>query len=153
MKAILSTLFILLTSAASAAAQARAPEIVARSTEVAAALKAGDAAKVASFYTDDAVLMDQDQPMIKGRAAIQQSFEQGVKQGLSDVRSQMVDAAVSGDLGYAVYTVQVPMRNAAGEQLRIANGKDIEIWKRVRGQWLIAYDMFNDDERVSAPTK
>jgi ketosteroid isomerase-like protein len=40
-----------------------------------AAAKARDAAKVASFYAEDAVLMPPNAPPIKGRKAIQQDHE------------------------------------------------------------------------------
>jgi hypothetical protein len=45
-----------------------------------AAAKARDAAKVASFYADDAVLMPPNAPPIHGRKAIQQDHEQLFKE-------------------------------------------------------------------------
>src|SRR5688572_24784587 len=54
------------------------------------AFNAKDAAKVASFYTEDAVWMPPDAPLIRGRAnieaALKKAFERGgvLKLGVSD---------------------------------------------------------------------
>ena len=55
-------------------------------TEWAAAYNAKDAAKLAGFYTEDAVFMPPNQPMAKGRAAIEAQFKREFQQGFTNLK-------------------------------------------------------------------
>jgi uncharacterized protein (TIGR02246 family) len=128
--------------------QRRDPTLVARDNEFTAATKAKDAAKTTAFYAEDAVMFN-DGKMVKGRAAIQKDTEAQLKTGLADISTKTVDARTSGDLGYTFGTFSF-----AGSASREAGrtGSYLTVWKRVGGQWLIAYDTYSNDPRPS-PSK
>jgi len=113
-----------------------------------AAVKSKDAAKVASFYSTDALLLDQGRSVLKGRAAIEQSMAKGLQGSLSQIVTTVLDTSSAGDIGYVVGTFTQP--TSTGGQQR---GKIILIWKRVSGEWMIVHDMFNLDGTASATSK
>lgn len=71
--AVLALAFVLLAHAA--LPQAPASPLLELTQQYLAAAKAGDAAKVASFYAEDAVVMPPNAPPIEGRRAIQLDHE------------------------------------------------------------------------------
>lgn len=109
----------------------------------AAAYNAHDAAKVASFYADDGVLMVPAQPMIRGRSNIENYYESIFGQQAGRLRLTPLESAITGahafEMGAAVATLG-PLSD---------NGKYVIIYKRVRNEWKIAFDIFNSDQ--SAP--
>jgi uncharacterized protein (TIGR02246 family) len=111
----------------------------------AAAYNAHDAAKVASFYADDGVLMVPAQPMIRGRSNIEKHYESTFGQQAGRLRLTPLESAITGahafEMGAAVATLG-PLSD---------NGKYVIIYKRVRNEWKIAFDIFNSDQ--SAPTR
>ena len=129
----------LLLFASAASAQNMDPMLVARAKEYQAAVQARDAAKIASFYTEDAVTFGQ-WGVVKGQAAIRRDFESEIKRA-HEMSIRIVDATTSGDLGYVFGTFSVP--NSANRPGRA--GTYLEVWKRVDGQWLIAYDTASND--------
>lgn len=141
MRTALVLLALALLLAGQAAAQSLHPDLVRRTREFTAALKSRDAAKIAAFYTEDAVAFNEGAPVIKGRAAIQKDLEAMLKQGLADMTSQLLDATVSGNLGYTFGTFSLPAASVGKPR----TGHYMEVWKLVGGQWLIAYDTFSAD--------
>jgi uncharacterized protein (TIGR02246 family) len=127
--------------AGEATAQNLHPDLLARSREFMTAMKAKDAAKVASFYAEDAIAFNEGAPVMKGRAAIQKDIEGMLKLGLADMTSQVIDATVSGNLGYVFGTFAFP----ASQGGKPRTGHYLEVWKRVGNSWLIAYDTFSAD--------
>lgn len=73
-----------------------------------AAVKSKDAAKVASFYSTDALLLDQGRSVLKGRAAIEQSMAKGLQGSLSQIVTTVLDTSSAGDIGYVVGTFTQP---------------------------------------------
>lgn len=70
--------------------------------------KSKDAAKVASFYSTDALLLDQGRSVLKGRAAIEQSMAKGLQGSLSQIVTTVLDTSSAGDIGYVVGTFTQP---------------------------------------------
>lgn len=128
--------------AATVSAQQMDPALVERSEQLRAALKANDAAKLASFYAADAVAFSEGSPVSKGRAAIQKDLEWMLSQGLSQMSSTILEASTSGDIGFVVGKFSFPPndRDKAGR-----TGHYMEIWRRINGEWLIAYDTFSSE--------
>jgi ketosteroid isomerase-like protein len=120
------------------------------------AFNAKDAKAVAAFYTEDAVLMPPNVPLVKGRAAIHTYFEGLFKQGITDLRLSPIEARVSGQHAFDAGTssLQIKPGNPSGLLLTgvggggavRSDGKYVVIYKRVQGEWKIAYDIFNDDK-------
>ena len=123
--------------------------------EFVAAFNARDAAKVASFYTEDATLMPPNAPMVKGRPNIEAFWRTAFEQGMSNLKLRPFDSAVSGDQGYEAGTLTVDLKSAGKEAgaAPSANSnrpvtdtsKYVVVFKRVGADWKMAYDVFNGD--------
>jgi uncharacterized protein (TIGR02246 family) len=112
------------------------------------AAKARDAAKVASFYAEDAVVMPPNAPPIKGRKAIQLDHERLFKESPSfELTATPLASETSGALGY-IQGEFVVKRQGGGE----VRGKYVEVWKRINGEWKILYDINNANHPPAAPT-
>jgi len=152
----IAVVFVLLWSGSAQAQSATDPTLNKLAADFVAAFNAKDAAKVAAFYTDDAVLMPPNAPLAKGRAAIQAYFEATFKQGLTDLRLSPLESAIAGQQAFDAGTSSVQVRGGgssltltgvggSGAAVR-SQGKYITVYKRVRGEWKISYDIFNDDK-------
>jgi uncharacterized protein (TIGR02246 family) len=112
-----------------------------------AAAKARDAAKVASFYAEDAVVMPPNAPPIHGRKAIQDDHERLFEQSPPvELTATPLASETSGDLGYIRGEFVIRRQGAAD-----VRGKYVEVWKRLNGQWKILYDINNTDHPPAAP--
>jgi uncharacterized protein (TIGR02246 family) len=118
----------------------RDPVLDKLSAQFAAAYNAHDAAKVASFYADDAMLMIPDEPMIKGRSSIEAYFREQFAQGPVTLRTAPLESAVAGDRAFQVGSATATLGPWSD------HGKYITIYKRVGREWKIAYDIFNSDQ-------
>jgi uncharacterized protein (TIGR02246 family) len=107
----------------------------------AATYNAKDAAKLAGFYTEDAVYMPPNQPMAKGRAAIEAHFKQEFQQGFTNLKLTPVESAISGSQAFEAGTATITARGG-----RTENGKYVVVFKQVGGAWKIAYDINNTDQ-------
>jgi uncharacterized protein (TIGR02246 family) len=117
-----------------------------------ATAKARDAAKVASFYAEDAVMMPPNAPPVTGRKAIQQDHERLFKESPSfELTATPLASETSGDLGYIQGEFVVKQRGPTGEATEV-RGKYVEVWKRIKGEWKILYDINNANHPPRAPT-
>ena len=109
--------------------------------EFAAAYNAHDAAKVASFYADDAVLMGPNEPMVKGRGNIEKYYRQQFARGAVRLRLRPFESAVTGARAFEAGTATATLGAYSDD------GKYVVIYKRVGRAWKIAYDIFNSDQQ------
>lgn len=110
--------------------------------EMEAAFRTKDAAKLASLYADDAVLMPPNQEMVKGRAAIEAWFREPMRR-LASVKIAPARTRVSGDKPYEVGTFEtIAEGTTAASPMTF---KYVLIFKRVRGKWLVAFDIWNSN--------
>jgi uncharacterized protein (TIGR02246 family) len=105
-----------------------------------AAFNKGDAATVANFYKDDAVVFPPGGDMVKGKQAIQ-SFWGETAKGIqianlkvTDVRSLGPNAA--REQGYATIKTK-------GDNPQEMLGKYVVIWEKVDGKWKLDSDIWN----------
>jgi ketosteroid isomerase-like protein len=137
-----------LAVASQAPAQAPTSPLLELTKEYLAAAKARDAAKVASFYAEEAVVMPPNAPPIKGRKAIQQDHERLFKDSPQfELSATPLASETSGHLGY-IQGEFVVKRPRGGE----VRGKYVEVWKRISGEWKILYDINNANQPPAAPT-
>jgi ketosteroid isomerase-like protein len=137
-----------LAIASQASAQAPTSPLLELTKQYQAAVKAHDAAKVASFYAEDAVLMLPNELPIKGRRAIQQDLEQLFKEQPSfELTETPLASETSGDLGYT--QGEFVVKRPGGGEVR---GKYVEVWKRIKGEWKILYNIPNANHPPTAPT-
>jgi uncharacterized protein (TIGR02246 family) len=110
--------------------------------EMEAAFRTKDAAKLASMYANDAVLMPPNQEMVKGRAAIEAWFREPMGR-LASVKITPARTNVSGDKPYEVGTFEtIAEGTTAASPMTF---KYVLIFKRVRGKWLVAFDIWNSN--------
>ena len=108
------------------------------------AVLAKDWATLANLYTDDAILLPPNAPMVKGRAMIQAWLEKFPP--VTDFTLNSVQVDGRDDLAYVLgtFTMTIVPPGASGP-IR-DSGKYIEIRRRQSdGRWLISADIFNSD--------
>ena len=112
-------------------------------TEFAAAYTARDAVRVASFYAERAVVMPPDARMVQGRDNIEAYYRRGFAQSAGTLRLQPLESVVAGASGYEAGTSSLLAVRGGAESA----GKYVVIYERVRNEWKIVYDIFNNDSR------
>ncbi len=133
-------LLLLATACGQSAPSSDTAGIEAGSDAWEAALNAKDIDALVNLYTDDARLLPPGGEMTSGQDGVRAAFGAMIDAGQSG-ETTIVEATVSGDVGYIVGTFTV---QAGGEQ--VGTGKYIETWRRGDdGQWRIANDIFNND--------
>ena len=124
--------------------------------EFEAAFNAKDAAQLASFYAEDAVLMPPNEPMVKGRTAIQAFWAKQFQQGISGIDLKPIESSIAGGQAFEAGTATVTMSGTntptgtGGRDNATDTGKYVVVYRRVGSDWKLAYDIFNSD---SAPPK
>ena len=108
------------------------------------AFKAGDAAAIAGFYTENAKMLPPDATEVAGREAIQKLWQSWLDDGLKDLTLESTEVEASGDLAYEIgdFSLQVP---AANNTMSTATGNYLVVWKRAAdGDWQLQVDTWND---------
>jgi uncharacterized protein (TIGR02246 family) len=130
------------------AAEAQAPKVdpalLKISKDFAAAISTKDAAKMASFYTEDAVFNPPNEPAVRGRSAIQVWMQKMFDQGTPTLALTPTESAISGNIGYQAETYVFTMKPTTGLAMT-DKGKSLVVFKQVGGKWLMAHDIFNSD--------
>ncbi len=111
------------------------------------ALNAGDVDGLTALYAEDCVLMSPNTEMMSGHAAARAEFGDLVDAGLT-ADMNTIKTVAGGDVGFHVGTYAM----IAPDGTVIDQGKFIEGWQKVGGQWKIAYDIWNSDWAPGANT-
>ncbi|HYU27682.1 MAG TPA: DUF4440 domain-containing protein [Gemmatimonadales bacterium] len=112
------------------------------------AFRRGDAAEVASHYTDDAVVMAPNMPAWQGRAGIVPGFSGFLAQfSVPAARLATQDVIITGwyviERGTYVWTLHP--KTGTGADI-VDNGKYLTVWERQPdGSWKIVRDINNSD--------
>jgi uncharacterized protein (TIGR02246 family) len=142
MKRLAAVVCLVVVTAVPALGQGKTdPTLDKLAKEFAEAFNAKNAAKVAAFYAEDAVLMPPNVPMVKGRTAIETFYKQGFSQALGKITLRPMESAITGSRGFEAGVSTL----TTGSASETAPGKYVVIYKRVGNEWKIAFDMFNDD--------
>jgi uncharacterized protein (TIGR02246 family) len=129
------------------------PAITAIADQYVKATLAGDAKAIAALYTEDAVEMPPNEPVVKGRAAIQQMYEKSFKGAkIGSFVISHIESRSSGDTGYDTGTYRQSITPAGGMEIK-DTGKYVVILKRVSGSWKVAYAIYNSDLPPPPPAK
>ncbi len=151
MRTFLSVAVVLALSACSGPENSTQTEVSASMTELgqmnrdfAAALNAKDAKAAAALYTEDAVLIPPGEPLVRGRAAIEEYWRGAIESGgVRDVSVETMDALSSGSLGYETGSFVLTANGPNGEAL-IDRGRYIEVLRREPdGRWLSTHGIWN----------
>jgi uncharacterized protein (TIGR02246 family) len=109
------------------------------------AFERGDAASVAALYSEDAVVLPPDAPMISGRAAIEEFWRGLMATGARDVDLVTLRLAGSGDVMHEVGRATIKIQPEGGEAntLRV---KYVVVWERApAGGLALAVDIWNGE--------
>lgn len=124
-------------------------------TEWSKAAGAKDVDKTISYYSDDALIMPSNSPVLQGKAAARAMW-----QGMFSMpgfgggwKPTKVEVARSGDLAYVTGTYEINETDPNGKP-KTDKGKYLEVWKKqTDGSWKCVADMFNTDlPAAPAPT-
>jgi ketosteroid isomerase-like protein len=122
------------------------------SRDWAKAAEARDTERVLSYWADDAIMMENEQPPLIGKAAITTMVQRGFKDPNFSITWEPERAVISqsGDMGYLIEHNRVSFIDPTGKA-RTVFGKGVTIWKKdASGNWKNVIDIFNTSpmERV-----
>ena len=115
---------------------------------------ASDVEKTVSYYTDDALVMPPNSPVLQGKEAARGMWKAmfsmpGYGGGW---KATKVEVSRSGDMGWVTGNYEITETDASGKPMT-DKGKYLEVWKKqADGSWKCVADMFNTDlPPASAP--
>jgi uncharacterized protein (TIGR02246 family) len=100
-----------------------------------------------SYYSDDAVVLPGNAPIVQGKDAIRALWTSLLSPDISlSWQATKVDVARSGELAYLIGTYTLTAKDAQGKPAT-DHGKLVEIFKKraADGAWKVAVDMYNSD--------
>ena len=121
-------------------------EIQALENAWAAADNARDANAIAEFYSDDAVSLSNNAPMIKGKTAIKKEIEEGLAKKAEGETVSYNTLEVFGDENLVTEIGTGTSKDASGKVIR--TGKYMAIWEMRDGKYLCIRDIYNNDAIV-----
>jgi ketosteroid isomerase-like protein len=111
----------------------------------AAAFNAKDVATIVGFYADDAISMNDDQPMLVGKAAIQKGVEEEMARRKGDTKVVFETLDLYGDETRVTEVGKTTVTDTTGKV--IYTGKYMAVWEKRHGKWLTIRDISNDDAK------
>ena len=120
--------------------------IKADSTWSALSAEAKDVDKIVSYWTDDAVVLPPDQPLVKGKEALRKFVEESLKiPGFSiSWKSSGIKFSPDGKLAYMYGENMMNMNDSTGSKISVP-GRGYSIWrKEADGNWKCVVDIFNN---------
>lgn len=121
-------------------------EIQAIETQWAKATTAKDIDKAMAYYADDAVEMNDDEPMLVGKAAIRQALANtmATRKVGTTVSFETID--VYGDGNVVTEVGKITNKDAAGKV--VSTGKYVGIFEKRDGKYLCIRDINNEDQKT-----
>lgn len=116
------------------------------------AVVAKDAKALAALYTEDAVEMPPNEPLVKGRAAIEEYYAKlfaGPGPSVKELVLTHLESTVSGDTGFDVGTYRETLDGPAGSMN--GTGKYVVVLKRRGAAWKVAYAIYSGDQPPPSP--
>ncbi len=110
------------------------------------ALDSKDPAAIAAIYTEDGALLPPNSETMSGRAAIEAFWTETLASGIGGVGTD-AEVYAQGDVGYTVGTFTATDASGA----TIGEGKYVQIWRHVDGQWQIHRGIWNSNQPPAAP--
>ena len=114
------------------------------------AVRAKDAHACAAFYADDGWIMPQNSPGAQGTEAIADVWRGffRLKDFALTFEPTRIVVAQAGDIAYDIGSYSLAFD---GEQGPVRDrGKYVVVWRKVRGDWKVAVDIFNSNGSIPA---
>jgi uncharacterized protein (TIGR02246 family) len=109
--------------------------------EMLAGFKAKDAAKVTSYYADDAVVAMPGQDAVSGRDGISKAIANDMKDSAFSIDFANQDAQASGDLAYTRGTFNVTFTDPGTKKKGTMSGNYVTVFRRqADGSWKAVAD-------------
>jgi ketosteroid isomerase-like protein len=115
-----------------------------------AAFNTKEVSKILDMYAENSVFMPPNQPIIRGKDALRQFYEQLFRQGASDLRMDVAEVAGHGTLAYQSGTYEMALKPATGPAGR-DRGKYLFVIRKMGNGWKYNYTMWNSDLPPAAP--
>lgn len=115
-----------------------------REDEFLAAHSFNDGAKLAEFYTDDALLISPNEPIVRGKQAIAEWYEGEFRKAppIENPTVALEEIEVYGNLAFIRGVFTLKFKNDNGT--RVENLRFVSIWrKRLDGSWAFYCDIWN----------
>lgn len=106
----------------------------------------GDGAKIADMYADGARVMPPNSPMLPAGKQKIQEFWQGFINTGAKLSLSTTDVEAQGNVAIETGTYEVIMPDKTRD-----TGKFVVVWKREKGAWKLATDIWNSD--MPMPTR
>ncbi len=115
-------------------------------TAMETAFNRSDVEACADLYTDDAEILAEDAPVVRGRTAILAFFRDQVARDIS-FDTDTTASLVSGDLAFEQGTYRV---RDVRRGVDVEYGEFLNVWKRMDGQWKNYRSMFHTTQSPRA---
>jgi uncharacterized protein (TIGR02246 family) len=111
------------------------------------AFRAGDASALAALYAEDGMRLGPNEPMVKGRAAIEEAFSKlFAMPATAELTLEGVERGGSGNLAYEIGTYKVTVQPEGGAQPMEDEGKYVVLMERADdGTWKMLAQIWNSD--------
>lgn len=133
-----------------------AKKLLARDAEWAEAASAGkDVDKIVSYWSDDALVVPQGQPVLEGKAAIRAYIDASLKIPGFKIHwaSEKVAFSPDGKLAYMRGTNEITVPGPKGVAMTLP-GRGVTVWRLdPDGQWRCVVDIWNDPPAAAPATK
>jgi uncharacterized protein (TIGR02246 family) len=127
-------------------------QIEAVSNARAEAFNKSDAQTIASYFTEDCVLMAPNKPATKGREQVRAYYQSIFDAFSPELKSGYDEVSVSGDLAYGRGFATVKLTPKNGGPPTVSAAKYLNILRRQSdGSWRTTHDIWNADEPSPAP--
>jgi uncharacterized protein (TIGR02246 family) len=120
--------------------------------QYAAMYNSGDVSAIGNLYTDDAVVMNNQQPAVSGKPAIQQSAEALVQQFAVNISISPADTQIAGDLAYehGSYTISLTPK-AGGAAMQNTGNYIVVLTRGADGSWKLHREIGNNNQPMAMP--
>ncbi len=140
MKKLMTPVFVLLAVGCMQAPQTDLEGLKAMQDDVQSAFDAKDPAAIAATVAEHGALMPPNSETIGGRAAIEAYWTEPLASGIG-VNLEDTEVYAHGDVGYRVGTYT----NIDPGGATVDEGKYVEIWRQVDGDWQISHVILNSN--------
>lgn len=110
-----------------------------------------DGARLAEFYTDDALLVPPDEPIVQGKKAIAEWYQEEFKKAppTENPTVDLEEINVSGNVAFIRGIFTLKFKDDDG--IRVENLRFISIWRKQKdGSWLFYCDVWNTYEPLAS---
>ena len=108
-----------------------------------------------TFLADNAATLRADQPVLRGKAAVQQEWKSLLENKAISLRWQHISAEISKskDLGYTVGSYTVTRTDDKGSAV-VGSGKYLTVWRMQKdGSWKVEFDTGVPDSPPASPAQ